>query len=90
MHHDSVHRDLIIRAQEVVRRGQAIVQRQEALIVRLRAEGKEADRAEAVLDIYKQTLQVFQQTYGIIASKRKVSESHMETLQQLMNRFLRQ
>jgi hypothetical protein len=89
MHHDSIHRDLLVRGAEILRRARAVVEKQEALIARLRADGQDTLHAEAVLELYKQALQIFQQTFDMIARKQLMSVGDVEALRQLMSRLSR-
>jgi hypothetical protein len=89
MHHDSIHRDLLVRGAEILRRARAVVEKQEALIARLRADGQDTLHAEAVLELYKQALQIFQQTFDMIARKHLMSVGDVEALRQLMSRLSR-
>ena len=89
MHHDRIHRDLLVRGAEILRRARVVVEKQEALIARLRAEGQDTLHAEAVLELYKQALQIFHQTFDTIARKHVMSISDVEALRQLINRLSR-
>jgi hypothetical protein len=87
MHHDSIHRDLLVRGAEILRRARAVVEKQEALIARLRADGQDTLHAEAVLELYKQALQIFQQTFAMITRKHPMTVGDEEALRQLMSRL---
>jgi hypothetical protein len=87
MHRDTVHRDILIRAGEILRKAESIVDKQRALVARMRAGQMDTQHAEAILELYLETLQAFRDTYDAIALNVQASESDLEALLRLASRF---